>query len=112
MLFQKSQEVIDKSVQHYKIILRNIFEQTPVVSQTARSPDGVICTSLTSNYLCLQCSTIVQEEDRLKHGNKKNHRFCMLLLPATTSWLVPPADTTAQSSSPGTVTSIVRYAMT
>lgn len=72
---------MDKSVHHYKMILRNIFEQTPVVSQTSKSPEGKIVTSLTSNYLCLQCSTIVQEEDRLKHGNKKNHRFCRLPLP-------------------------------
>ena len=75
---------MNSSVSHYKMILRNIFEQTPVVSQTSKSPDGVVLTSLTSNYLCLQCSTIVQEEDRLKHGNKKNHRFC-------TSPALPPS---------------------
>lgn len=59
------------------MILKNIFEQTPIVPQTSKNSDGQVMTSLTSNYLCLQCSTIVNEEDRLKHGTKKQHRFCM-----------------------------------
>lgn len=58
------------------MILRNIFEQTPMVAQTYKNSDGLAATSLTSNFLCLQCSSIVSEEERLKHGNKKNHRFC------------------------------------
>jgi ubiquitin carboxyl-terminal hydrolase 22/27/51 len=67
---------MNQSVHHYKMILRNIFEQMPVVPQTSKSAEGAVVTSLTSNCLCLQCSAIVQEDERLKHGNKKNHRFC------------------------------------
>lgn len=58
------------------MLLRVIFDNTPLVPQTCKGPDGQIVTSLTSNYLCLQCSTIVPEEERSKHGNKKSHRFC------------------------------------
>ncbi|KAK1984311.1 ubiquitin carboxyl-terminal hydrolase [Colletotrichum cereale] len=74
-LFTQSQEVTTQSVHHYKMILKNIFEQTPIVPQTSKNSDGQAMTSLTSNYLCLQCSTIVNDEDRLKHGTKKQHRF-------------------------------------
>ncbi|KAK2778296.1 ubiquitin carboxyl-terminal hydrolase 2 [Colletotrichum kahawae] len=74
-LFSQSQDVMNSSVFHYKMILKNIFEGTPIVPQTSKNPDGQAITSLTSNYLCLQCSTIVTEDDRLKHGTKKQHRF-------------------------------------
>jgi ubiquitin carboxyl-terminal hydrolase 22/27/51 len=67
---------MNTSIQYYKIILQNIFNAAPVVPQTTRSVEGSSITSLTSNYLCLQCHTILTEEDRLKHGAKKSHRFC------------------------------------
>lgn len=73
---------MNSSIQYYKMLLRVIFDNTPIVPQTSKSPDGVIATSLTSNYLCLQCSTIVPEEDREKHGQKKSHRFCKQFLAA------------------------------
>ena len=66
---------MNSSIQYYKMLLRVIFDSTPIVPQTSKSPDNVVTTSLTSNYLCLQCSTIVTEEDRAKHGSKKSHRF-------------------------------------
>ncbi|KAI0599668.1 ubiquitin carboxyl-terminal hydrolase [Biscogniauxia sp. FL1348] len=75
LLLSNSQDVTNSSIQYYKMLLRVIFDNTPIVPQTSKSPDGVVTTSLTSNYLCLQCSTIVPEEDRAKHGNKKSHRF-------------------------------------
>ncbi|KAK8091650.1 ubiquitin carboxyl-terminal hydrolase [Apiospora hydei] len=68
-------DVMNSSIQYYKMLLRVIFDNTPIIPQTSKSPDNVVTTSLTSNYLCLQCSTIVSEEDRVKHGNKKSHRF-------------------------------------
>ncbi|TDZ35108.1 Ubiquitin carboxyl-terminal hydrolase 8 [Colletotrichum sidae] len=74
-LLTQSPEVMNQSIHHYKMILRNIFELTPVISQTTKTPDGQAMTSLTSNYLCLQCSSIVTEDERLKHGTKKQHRF-------------------------------------
>ncbi|KXJ90647.1 ubiquitin carboxyl-terminal hydrolase [Microdochium bolleyi] len=75
LLLSNSPEVMNSSIQYYKMLLRVIFDNNPIVPQTSKSPDGVIATSLTSNYLCLQCSTIVPEEDREKHGQKKSHRF-------------------------------------
>ena len=66
---------MNSSIQYYKMLLRVIFDNTPIIPQTSKSPDNVVKTSLTSNYLCLQCSTIVSEEDRVKHGSKKSHRF-------------------------------------
>lgn len=67
---------MNSSIAHYKMILRGIFDSTPIVPQTSTNPEGRPITSLTSNYLCLQCPTTVTEEDRLRHGTKKSHRFC------------------------------------
>jgi ubiquitin carboxyl-terminal hydrolase 22/27/51 len=75
LLFSNSQDVINSSIQYYKMLLRVIFDNTPLVPQTYKNPENIVATSLTSNYLCLQCSTIVPEEDRAKHGQKKSHRF-------------------------------------
>ncbi len=67
---------MNSSIAHYKMILRGIFDATPIVPQTSTNHEGRPVTSLTSNFLCLQCPTTVTEEDRLKHGTKKQHRFC------------------------------------
>ncbi|RGP71833.1 ubiquitin carboxyl-terminal hydrolase 22 27 51 [Fusarium longipes] len=74
LLLSKNQEVMNSSITHYKLILRGIFDATPIVPQTS-TLDGRPVTSLTSNYLCLQCPSTVTEEERLKHGTKKQHRF-------------------------------------
>jgi ubiquitin carboxyl-terminal hydrolase 22/27/51 len=67
---------MNSSISHYKMILRGIFDTSPIIPQTSTTMDGSPITSLTSNYLCLQCPTTLAEEDRLKHGTKKSHRFC------------------------------------
>jgi hypothetical protein len=77
LLLSKNQEVMNSSITHYKLILRGIFDATPIVPQTS-TLDGRPVTSLTSNYLCLQCPSTVTEEERLRHGTKKQHRFCWL----------------------------------
>ncbi|KAM7221523.1 ubiquitin carboxyl-terminal hydrolase [Rhypophila decipiens] len=74
-LFNQDQMTTNTSIQHYKAILRAIFDQSPLISQTSKTIDGQIVTSLTPTYLCLQCPSISSEEDRTKHGNKKSHRF-------------------------------------
>ncbi|KAH8887064.1 ubiquitin carboxyl-terminal hydrolase-like protein [Thozetella sp. PMI_491] len=74
-LFNQDQNITNTSVHHYKAILRGIFDTTPVVPQTSKSTEGNPVTSLTSNYLCLQCPSTVTEEERIKHGTKKAHRF-------------------------------------
>ncbi|KAG6212252.1 hypothetical protein E4U50_001994 [Claviceps purpurea] len=74
-LLSQGQEVMNSSIAHYKMILRGIFDTTPIVPQTSTNPEGRPVISLTSNYLCLQCPTTVTEEDRLSHGTKKSHRF-------------------------------------
>lgn len=76
-LLSQTQEVTNTSIAHYKMILRGIFDSIPIVPQTSKTSDGNPLTTLTSNYLCLQCPSTVTEEERLKHGNKKMHRFCM-----------------------------------
>jgi ubiquitin carboxyl-terminal hydrolase 22/27/51 len=75
-LLTQSQQVMNSSITHYKMILRSIFDTGPIVAQTSTNGDGAPVTSLTSNYLCLQCPTTLAEDDRLKHGTKKSHRFC------------------------------------
>jgi ubiquitin carboxyl-terminal hydrolase 22/27/51 len=69
---------MNSSIAHYKMILRSIFDSTPIIAQTSTSQEGRPVTTLTSNYLCLQCPVTVTEDDRLKHGTKKSHRFCMI----------------------------------
>lgn len=78
------------TIQYYKMLLRVVFDKTPAIPQTFKNTDGVVATSLTPNYLCLQCSTIVAEEDREKHGQKKSHRFCEQCLPREhINWAFP-----------------------
>ena len=69
---------MNSSISHYKMILRGIFDSTPIVPQTSTTNDGRPIISLTSNYLCLQCPVTVTEDECLKHGNKRSHRFCKL----------------------------------
>ncbi|KAK6069608.1 ubiquitin carboxyl-terminal hydrolase 2 [Seiridium cupressi] len=75
ILLSNSPDVMASSIQYYKMLLRVIYDSTAVVPQTSKIPEGIITTSLTSNYLCLQCSAIVPEEERTKHASKKGHRF-------------------------------------
>lgn len=77
-MFSQTQDITNTSIQHYKMILRSIFDSNTVVPQTSKAADGQPVTSLTPNYLCLQCPVTLTEEERIKHGNKKSHRFCML----------------------------------
>ena len=69
-------ERLEKTIMHYKNCLRVIFDHTPIVPQTSKSSKGQVLTSLTPNYLCLQCSTTTTEHDCLEHGNETSHRFC------------------------------------
>lgn len=76
LLFSQAQDVLNTSIAHYKMILRVIFDNSALVPQCSKSATGQPVTSLTSNYLCLQCPSILTEEERLSHGKKKAHRFC------------------------------------
>ena len=69
-------ERMNKSIYNYKTCLRVIFENTPIVPQTSRTSKGHPFTSLTPNYLCLQCSATTTEPERIEHGEKTSHRFC------------------------------------
>ena len=76
-LFNQDQATTNTSIQHYKAILRNILDLTPIICQTAKSADGLaVTTSITPTFLCLQCPSILSDEDCVRHGNKKSHRFC------------------------------------
>ena len=73
-------ERLEKTIMHYKNCLRVIFDHTPIIPQTSKSSKGQVLTSLTPNYLCLQCSTTTTEHDCLEHGNETSHRFCNIVL--------------------------------
>lgn len=77
-LLTSSQENLNQSLGHYKLMLRKIFDSPIGPLQATKTTEGNASYNITSNYLCLQCPTIVTEEDRIKHGSKKAHRFCML----------------------------------
>ncbi|KAK0648745.1 ubiquitin carboxyl-terminal hydrolase-like protein [Cercophora newfieldiana] len=75
-LFNQDQATTNTSIHHYKTILRNIMELPPWEYQSAKMTDtGAIITPMTPTYLCLQCPSILTEEDCVKHGSKKSHRF-------------------------------------
>jgi len=78
-LFGQSQDVTNNSISHYKIILRKIFDQAPLVPQTYKTGEGQPITTLTSNYLCLQCPTTLTFGEMKTHGSKKSHRFCKVI---------------------------------
>ena len=58
-------------------MLRKIFDTPAGPLQATKNANGGGSYALTSNYLCLQCPVLVSEDDRIKHGSKKAHRFCM-----------------------------------
>ncbi|CAG8954192.1 hypothetical protein HYFRA_00005812 [Hymenoscyphus fraxineus] len=64
----------DKSIQNYRDSLRAIFEQPKI--QTSKTVEGQPFTTLTPNYLCLQCNTVTTEKGRKDHGDEVQHRFC------------------------------------
>ncbi|RFU24222.1 hypothetical protein B7463_g12119, partial [Scytalidium lignicola] len=73
-----SQGPVDRmvnTIQHYKTCLRVILDNTPVVPHTSKTPKGQAFTSLTPNYLCLQCTVTTTARDRIKHGTETSHRF-------------------------------------
>lgn len=76
-LLSSSQENLNQSTGHYKLMLRKIFDTPAGPLQATKNAGGGGIYALTSNYLCLQCPVLVTEEDRIKHGSKKAHRFCM-----------------------------------
>jgi ubiquitin carboxyl-terminal hydrolase 22/27/51 len=80
LLITKSPDSASQTIRSYKKLLQVIFDNTPIISQTSKSPDGLPITSLTPNYLCLQCSATCTAKDRPKHGALTKHRLCMLLV--------------------------------
>jgi ubiquitin carboxyl-terminal hydrolase 22/27/51 len=76
-LLTSSQDNLNQSIGHYKLMLRKIFDTPAGPLQATKNASGGASYTLTSNYLCLQCPALVTEEDRIKHGTKKAHRFCL-----------------------------------
>lgn len=76
-LLTKSPEVTSNTIQHYKMLLRVIFDNEPLIPQTSqdimsRRP----ITTLTPNFLCLQCPTTCTIRERSLHGQMRAHMFC------------------------------------
>lgn len=77
LLSSGSTDRLKNTVNHYKNCLRVIFDNTPIVPQTSKTAKNLAFTTLTPNYLCLQCTTTTTAQDRIKHGTETLHRFCM-----------------------------------
>ena len=78
-LLTKSPEVTTNTIQHYKMLLRVIFDNEPLIPQTSqdiisRRP----VTTLTPNFLCLQCPTTCTIRERSLHGQMRAHMFCKM----------------------------------
>lgn len=89
-LSSASEDRFDKTILHYKDSLRAIFDKDPSdigAIQTSTTLKGLALTSLTPNYLCLQCSAITTTAGRIGHGNETLHRFCK----SATQGKVPPS---------------------
>ncbi|RDW73872.1 hypothetical protein BP5796_07314 [Coleophoma crateriformis] len=74
-MFLQEPERMQNTILHYKNCLRVIFDNTPIVPQTSKTVKGHALTSLTPNYLCLQCTTTTTGQDRTIHGTETKHRF-------------------------------------
>lgn len=70
-----SEERKQRTIHGYKDSLRVIFDNNPVIPQTSKTPKNQPHTTLTPNYLCLQCPNTLSRQERLKHGNETSHRF-------------------------------------
>ena len=103
----KSQDSAHQTIKSYKKLLQVIFGNTPIISQTSKSPDDPPVTSLTPNYLCLQCSATCTAKDRPKHGALTKHRLCKSCLISGTNLLL----TLLQMQSPGAAVYSVKCAM-
>jgi len=77
LLITKSQDSATQTIRSYRKLLQVIFDNTPIISQTSKSPENPPVTSLTPNYLCLQCSATCTARDRPRHGTLTKHRLCM-----------------------------------
>lgn len=71
-------DTLTTTVSHYKQCIRSIADSNLVVPQTSKTADGQALTTITPNYLCLQCSTTTTAAGRIEHGRETKHRFCML----------------------------------
>lgn len=99
LVLTRNQETTNSCIQHYKSALRAIYDGPPMIAQTSKALAGSsVQTTLNSNYLCLQCSLVINEADIEAHGNQKSHRFCML--PRPFHLVAISADSLVQSSSP------------
>lgn len=54
-----------------------VSDTTPIIPQTSKTPAGQALTTLTPNYLCLQCEVTTTASGRVEHGMETKHRFCM-----------------------------------
>lgn len=82
-LLSQNQETTNTCMQHYKAILRQIYDNVPIIPQVRKSiKDSSISGTITSNFLCLQCPIIMSHDDIAKHGDKKSHRFCGFMMPS------------------------------
>ncbi|KAF7874457.1 uncharacterized protein EAF02_008434 [Botrytis sinoallii] len=68
-------ERMRNTITYYKNCLRVVLDNTPIVPQTSKTPKGPPLTSLTPNYLCLQCERTATAQDHVKHGQETSHRF-------------------------------------
>lgn len=85
LFLTKTPETTTTCISRYKMLLRVVFDKSPIIRQTSKSPTGTAITSLTPNYLCLQCSTTTTLNERAEHGKQTAHRFCMKGIQGTQS---------------------------
>jgi ubiquitin carboxyl-terminal hydrolase 22/27/51 len=76
-----SEDRLNNTVKNYKQALRAIFDKDirEIGSiQTSKGVSGLPLTTLTPNYLCLQCNATTTASSRIEHGTETAHRFCMI----------------------------------
>ncbi|EKD14206.1 uncharacterized protein L3040_003654 [Drepanopeziza brunnea f. sp. 'multigermtubi'] len=76
ILLEGSVEILQNTIKHYKDCLSVVSDPTRKTScQTSQGPNGEARTTLTPNYLCLQCDRTTTAEGRTEHGMETKHRL-------------------------------------
>lgn len=77
ILLEGPVDILESTIRNYRTCLCVVSDTTPIVPQTSKAPSGQPLTTLTPNYLCLQCSATTTVSGRIEHGMETKHRFCM-----------------------------------
>ncbi|PVH76016.1 ubiquitin carboxyl-terminal hydrolase-like protein [Cadophora sp. DSE1049] len=75
ILLEGPVEILENTIRAYRTCMCVVSDTTPIIPQTSKTPAGQALTTLTPNYLCLQCEVTTTASGRVEHGMETKHRF-------------------------------------